>query len=222
MRSAAARFERVEWLYGTLSGKVIPWTKARGGTGDDPSVQAFVVDHEGKLVERASDAVAHQAREFAAFLLRQADAWDRTHARTRVPFLPPEITAEGEGEARRVACRALVDAAAEKVPAAVYVWRKETPGDDAKAKAEASASRRFAKESLGSAEAEKAAAGWVLVALDRSDPDQARLAKSLGVEAAPAVVLLVPGEAKPILLEKGISGGGLALHFRRHAPVKGK
>jgi hypothetical protein len=222
VRSLAARFERVEWLYGTLSGKVIPWTRSRGGTSDDPKVQAFVVEHDGKLVARCPDADVMEPRALSIFLQREAEAWDRTHARTKVPFLPPEIATEGEGATRKVTCRALLDAKAEKVPAAVYVWKKALPTDDAKGKAESEACRRFDRESLGSAEAAKAAEGWTLVLLDRADADQALLAKSLGVEVAPAVVLVVPGEPKPVVLDRGIGGGGLAVHFRKYAPAKGR
>lgn len=222
MIAQAARFERVEWIYDGLNGKIIPWTKANGGTSDDPSVLVFVVGHDGKVIEKAPDGESHQPRAFAQFLKRHADAWERTHPRMKVPFLPAEITAVGEGAARTVTCRALEDAKAEKAPAAVYVGRKGLAADDAKAKAEAAACRKFEKESLSSAEAARAAEGWALVVLDRSDPDQAILAKSLGVESAPTVVLVVPGETKPVLLEKTISGGGLALQFKKYGTTKGK
>jgi hypothetical protein len=221
-REAAARFERVEWLYGSLSGKVIPWTRRNGGTSDNPTLQVFVADPEGKVIARAPDADALEAKPLVEFLRVQFDAWERTHVGSKIPFEPAEVEGTGEGAARTVACRALDDARTEKRPAAVYVWRKGTDDGDAKAKAEVAACRKFARESLRGADAVKAAEGWTLLFLDLSEPDQALLAKSLGAEAAPQVILLVPGEEKPLLLDRAISGGGLAHHFRKHAPAKGR
>jgi hypothetical protein len=222
VKPIAARFERVEWLYGKLNGPVIPWTKAHGGTSDDPKVQVFVVEHDGRVVARASDADIYEPKPFALFLRDQADAWDRTHPHTRVPFRPVMVIGEGTGAARKLSCPALDEAKETKTPAAVYVWRRGVEGEDAKGKAEGDGCRRFEKDSLGSAEAAKAAEGWALFVLDRADADQAEFAKALGVEAAPGIVLVVPGEPKPVLLDKGISGSNLAYQFRKYAPAKPK
>lgn len=214
---AAARFERVEWLYDGLKGKIIPWTKANGGTSDDPSVQAFVVDLDGKVVERATDADAHQPKAFVRWLTKHADAWEKAHPKTKVAFVPAEIVAEGEGAERTVKCAALDDARAAGTPVAVYVGRGPRTDDDAKAKAEAAASRAFEKGTLNSDDAAKAASGWTLLRLDRGDKDQAALAKSLGVEEAPALLLFAPGAEKPQALPRDATGASLAFQMKKTA-----
>ncbi|MHC4821939.1 MAG: hypothetical protein ACYTDX_09500, partial [Planctomycetota bacterium] len=46
------RYEPVEWWYDGLKGKIIPWTLENGGKSHDPSILAFVVDFEGKVVSK--------------------------------------------------------------------------------------------------------------------------------------------------------------------------
>ena len=214
-----SRFETVEWLYDGLNGKIIPWTKQNGGTSDDPSVLTFAVGHDGKVIEKCADAEAHQPKAFAAWLRARADAWEKIHPRTKVPFEPAVLAVSGEGAARTVSCAAMDEAKAAKRPVALYIGREERSGDEAKAKAEIAACRKFEKEALGADEPAKAAAGWLLLRLDRADADQALLAKSLGVETAPAVVLLAPGAEKPVVLDRQATGGSLAYQLKKLAPA---
>ena len=218
MARAAARFERVEWIYDGLNGKIIPWTKANGGTSDDPSALVFAAGQDGRVLEKCPDATAHQPKAFVEWLGKQAAAWERAHPRTKVPFRDAELAAEGEGAARKVSCPALDEARGRKAPAALYVGREEPAGADAKGRAEAAAARKFEKEALGSGEAAKAAEGWTLLRVDRGDPDGAALARALGVEQAPAVLLFLPGEEKPVVLGRDATGGALALQMKKAAP----
>jgi len=211
----AARFERVEWLYDGLNGKIIPWTKANGGTSDDPSVLVFAVGPGGKVLEKAPDREAHQAKAFVEWLKRQADAWERAHPRTKVHFGPAEVAVTGEGADRKASCAVLDEARARGAPVAIYVGRGAREGDDAKAKAEAAACLRFEKEVLSSGEAAKAAAGWTLLRLDRGDPDQAGQARSLGAGEGPAVLLFAGERNEAQILDRKATGGGLAILLKK-------
>ena len=135
-----------------------------------------------------------------------------------MPFVPTTLTAVGTGAERRVTCLELETARTGGLPVALYVGREEKDNDDGKAKAEVAATRKFEKELLGSAEAATAAAGWTLLRVDRGDPDAARLASSFGVAQAPAIVLFLPDEAKPIQLDRLTSAGTLVKWFKKGAP----
>jgi len=134
-----SRFETVEWLYDGLNGKIIPWTREHGGTSDDPSVLVFLVGPDGKVVEKAPDREADQAKAFAKWLESRADEWERSHPRTKVPFVWTAVTASGSGADRRVACAELDQAHAKGDPVAVYVGLEKREGDDATGKTEAAA-----------------------------------------------------------------------------------
>ncbi len=211
----------MEWLYDGLKGKVIPWTKQSGGTSDDPSVQAFVVGPDGRVVERCADDESGQPKSFAAWLRRQADAWERSHFRTRIPFVPAKVVPRVNGMVLDPSCAVLEEAIAKKRPVALYVGREEREGDDAKAKAETAACRRFEAGPLGSEEAARASAGWVLLRLDRADLLHAHIARAYTSETAPAVVLLVPNLPKPTVLDRQASGSSLAYLLKKHQPAAG-
>jgi len=218
VKEQVTRFERVEWCYDGLNGKIIPWTLEHGGTSHDPSVQAFVLGADGEVIVRAPDAEVHQARSFARWAKAQADAYELEHPRTRVPFLPAEVEVEEDGDVRSVRCAALEEARAAKRPALLYLGRGEREGQDRRLRAEVEAARRFERSTLDSKKAAEEAAGWVLLRLDLADATQAAFAAGLGVERAPALVLFLPGAEGGQVLRPGLTGAALAYLLRKHRP----
>ena len=103
---------------------------------------------------------------------------------------------------------------------AIYVGRRAAKDGDAKAQAEAAACWKFERGPLCSSDAEKASAGWTLIRLDLGEEAEAVLAKSLGVAAGPAIVLCLPGEEKPAVLDAKTTGATLAAALKKNAPAK--
>lgn len=212
-----ARFETVEQFYDGLGGKLIPWTKEHGGTSDDPSAQVFVVGVDGEVVARAPDSTAYHAKALAEWLAGQAAAWERAHPRTALPLVRAEVALDGEGEEAAARCVALQAAKKERKPALLYFGRDSAPEGERKLSKEVAAARKFEEKTLDSKSAAEAAEGWVLLRFDLADPAHAKLAATLGVEAAPAVVLVVPGEEQPIDLGDP-APGSLRYQLRKHGP----
>lgn len=212
-----ARFERVEWIYDGLNGKIIPWTKQNGGTSDDPSCQAFVVGGNGAVVARAPDAAVHAAAPFAEWLREQALRYEKEHPRTRVPFVPAEVEEGGGEEGAPPRCAALEEAREAGRALLLYVGREPLAGDAKAARAETAAARKFEKGTLGSKPAAEAAAAFVLLRFDLSEKSHAALARAWAVERAPALLLWLPGEAAPRDLGTRLDGGALAYQLKKHA-----
>jgi hypothetical protein len=209
------RFEQAEWQYDGLNGKVIPWTKENGGTSEDPAVQVFVVRPDtGKAVRAARDE-AYAPAALAKWLKEQADAYEKAHPTTRVPFAPADLKVEVEGTSRSVSCPAIDAAKKDGKPVLVYASRGERADADKSAKEQISASRKLEKGLLNSEQAAKALEGWTLVRLDLADADHLAFAKTLGVEKAPALVALVPGDEKPHPIDASVSGEALAFKLRK-------
>ena len=219
----AARFEFAEWQYDGLNGKVIPWTKEHGGTSEDPAVQVFVVTPDGGQVTRVPRDDAYAPAEFAKWLKEQADAFDKSHPAFRMPFAAAELKVDVDGTSRKVACPAIDAAKKDGKPVLVYVSRGEHEGADKAdktAKAQAAASRKLEKGLLDSEQAAKAVEGWTLVKLDLADADQLAFAKTLGADKAPALVAIVPGEEKPLVIDATVTGEALAFKLRKVAGKK--
>ncbi len=215
-----SRFERVEWLYDGLNGKVIPWTKEHGGTSEDPAVQVFVVGLGGREVTRAPRDSAFAPEAFAKWLKDEADTFGKAHPVTRIPFVAAQVTKTQGGTTPTWSCAAIDDARSSKIPVLVYVGRGEPDASDKAAKAQAAASRKLEKGLLDSETAAKALDGWTLVKLDVADADHLAYAKSLGVEKAPALLLIVPGEEKPQVVDPSITADSLAFKLKKLAPKK--
>jgi hypothetical protein len=210
-----ARFEAVEWCYDGLNGKIIPWTLANGNTHEDPSVLAFVVAGDGKVVARADDAVPYRAASFSKWLAEQAAAYARSHPKTAMPFLPAEVTGTGEGEKRKVGCAELDAAKRDGKPVLLYFGREARKGDDKAAKKAVAASKKLEQKALDSKAAAEAAKGWVLLRFDLADPDHRRVAKAYGVARAPRLILIHPDEEKPVDLGGRISASSLKYQLRK-------
>jgi hypothetical protein len=213
---ALRRFELVDWQYDGLGGKVIRWTQENGSDHDDPSVLAFVAQSDGTVLEKAKDA--YTPSSFAKWLNRMADKVERANPKTRVPLVRADVVAEGEGAARKVRCAALDAAREAGKPVLVYVGRSSGADDGKAEKTQVATSRRFEKGTLSAKSAAAACEGWVLLHLDLRDPDHRIVAKTLGVEKAPALLMLLPGAEKPESLGTKLSGQSLAYKLKKHAP----
>jgi len=210
-------FECVEWRYDGLNGRVIEWTLEHGNTSHDPSVLAFVVGADGTVVAKAENRVPYAAPSFAEWLRAQAIAYERAHPRTAMPFVRAVVEGTGEGEERKVRCPALETARAESKAVLLYFGREA--GKDAKKehRREAKAARRMEKGTLDSKSAAEAAEGLTLLRFDLADGDHARFAKSLGVEAAPRILLWEPDEKEPEDLGERVSASSLRYRLRKRA-----
>jgi hypothetical protein len=211
------RFEPVEWLYDGLNGKIIKWTLENGGTSHDPSILAFVVGRDGEVFSSLMKGKQYAASSFAKWMEEQADAYEKLHPATRLPFQRAKVVARGEGTDRAHHCAALDEARAEK-PVLLYFGRDRFKEGDKTGKKENKLSRSFVKKTLNSKSAEKESKGWAMLRFDLADESHAAFAKTLGVEAAPALLMWLPGKDEPEALRKGISGQSLAVILKKHRP----
>src|SRR5262245_927765 len=214
------RFEQVEWHYDGLNGKVIPWTRQHGGTSEDPAVQVFVVTPDTGDVARAPRETAYAPSQFAKWLKEQADAFEKAHPATKVPFVPAEVAVQAEGTSRTWTCAAIDEARAASRPVLVYVSRGERADAEKALKAQAAAARKLEKAALDSSDVAKALEGWTLLRLDLADADHAAFAKTLGADKAPALLAIDPGEEKPQSLDTSLAGDALAFRIRKFAQPK--
>ena len=211
MKALLERFEKVEWVYDGLNGKIIPWTSEHGNKSHDPSVQAFVLKPDGEVLSRAPNAQVYQPGSFVKWAKAQVDDYEKRFPLTRVPFVRSDVTEQGDG----VRCAALDEAREAKKPVLLYFGRGERSGQAKKLRGEVKAARKFEKGTLGSKKAAEAAAGFVLIRFDLGEPHHATLANTFGVEKAPALVLIEPGAEAPELLKAKISGASLAYRLKK-------
>lgn len=217
------RFERVEQLYDGLNGKLIPWTKANGGTSDDPSAQVFVVGRDGAVIARCADGTAHAASGLARWVKEQADAYEKEHPRTRLALVSADVAWSGDGAERKAVCTALDAALAAGAPILIYAARDKVLEGEKGVKAEVAVARKFEKGVLDSKSAADAAAGWTLLRLDLAREADRALLATLGVTAAPQLVLIPAGTAAAdaakarVLPPRDVSAGSLATLLQRHA-----
>ncbi len=220
--AAARRFELVEWQYDGLNGKVIPWTLENGGKSRDPSAQLFVVSPGGKVAGRCAADKTFVASQAAEWLTEQAAAWEREHPRTAIPFRSAQVSAAADA----AVCVAFDEARAAGRPVLVYVAREgvaenrdEKITKELRARrAEAAACREIERGPLDSKLAADAAEGVTLLRLDLGDDAHAKWALAFGVEKAPALLFFAPGEEKPVVLPKTLSGADLAARLKKLAP----
>lgn len=212
VQKAFDRFETVEWLYDGLNGKVIKWTKEHGNDHDDPSVLVFVADADGNVLGKSENA--YQPAGFRKWLEEQADAYERAHPTTRMPFARAEVKVTGEGDAREASCAELDAAREDGRPVLVYVGRSAKADDDRKVASVLKACRKLEKGTLDSDSAADAAEGVLLLRLDVADDDHALLAKQLGAEKVPTLLLFAPG-AEPEDLGGRITGPSLAHKLKK-------
>ncbi|MHC4547476.1 MAG: hypothetical protein ACYTEZ_01755 [Planctomycetota bacterium] len=207
------KVEAVEWLYDGLNGKIIPWTLDNGGHSKDPSVQAFLVARDGKVFARCPDGQAYRASGFSRWLEEQLGRYERRFPRTAFRFETPDMdlidgkpTSESFEAARRAGR-----------PILLYAGRDSFGPEDKKAKKEVKAARKLEKGTLSDKKAAEAAKGCALFKLDLADARQAAFARTLGITQAPTLLLILPGQKKPLDLSK-LKGPSLAYHLKKRAP----
>lgn len=227
-RRQLQRFEAVEWQYDGLAGKVVKWTLANGGKSTDPAAQIFVVGADGKVAARIDDTKVSTPAAVAAWMRDQADAWERDHPRTAVPFARANVVLEaaagagiatGPAGAPSARCPALAEARESKRAALLYFGRDGEPSDKA-LKAEASAARRLERTLLDSRLVADAAAGVLLLRFDLGDDAHRAFAASLGVDRAPALLLWEPGAEKPSRIAPAATAPDLVFKLKKLAPPK--
>lgn len=216
LQKVLPRFEAVEQHYDGLNGKIIEWTLEHGNTNHDPSILAFVVGADGEVFASLMDGKQYQASAFTKWAEEQADAYEKLHPATRLPFVRGKVTVLGEGDEAEASCAALDEAREEGRPVLLYFGRGRFDEGDKDARREVKAARKFEGKTLDSKSAEKYAEGWVMLRFDLADEDHARLAEQFGVEEAPTLVLLPAGAEEPELLGSRTSAGALGSALRRH------
>jgi hypothetical protein len=212
-----SRYEPVEWKYDGLNGKIIPWTLENGGTSHDPSVLAFVVTPGETVVAMCPGGKTYQASGFSKWLREQADAYEREHPRTVVPLIRASVVEGGRGDTR-LRCPELDDSIEAGKPVLLYLGREGGRNDDKTDRKQVKAARAFEKKHFDSKSNAKAAEGWTLLRLDLADEEHAAFAKTLGIEAVPAVLAYLPGESEPVDLTRKLRSGSLAYQLRKLAP----
>jgi len=217
------RFEAVEQHYDGLNGKIIKWTLANGNANHDPSVLAFVVGPDGKVFASLMNGQQYQAGAFTKWAKQQANAYERAHPSTRLPFARAKVTVSGgaDGADGAATCEELDAARADEKPVLLYFGRGHFAPKDKTGKKEAKAAQKFEKGTLNSKSAEKYAVGWVLLRFDLADESHAVLAKQLGVESAPALLFFPVGAEAPQALDGRTSGAALGAVLKKHLPASG-
>lgn len=212
-----ARYEAVQWTYDGTGGAVIKWTLANGGKSTDPAAQLFVVGTDGTVLARCDDAKVYTPASVSEWLKGQADAWEKAHPRTALPFVRATVSVAAEGTTTTATC-AEVDAAREaKRPLLLYFGRDGDAADKTM-KADAAACRKFERTVLDSKNAADAATGWTLLRFDVSDAAHAKFGASLGVERTPALLVWEPAAAEPSRLPATVTAPDLAFKLRKLAP----
>ena len=215
------RFEPVEWCYDGLGGGIIKWTMEAGSKTDHPSVLAFVVGTDGKAFSLLDNGQQYNAGGFVKWAKTQADAYEKAHPSTRMPFQRADVKVRGEDTERKATCDALDAAREAKKPILLYFGRGHFEAEDKRGKKENKAARKFEKSVLNSKKAAKQADGFVLLRFDLYDEAHAVLGAQLKVPCAPSLLLWMPGDDAPSLLDKKITAGGLAMKLKKaKAPVK--
>jgi hypothetical protein len=181
-------------------------------------VLAFVVGRDGKVFASLMNGQQYQAGSFSKWAREQADAYDKAHPGTRLPFVRGKVSVRGEGADAKAVCGEFDDAREANKPILLYFGRGHYEAKDKKAKKENKLARKFEKGTLNSKTAEKQCAGWALLRFDLADEDHVVFARALGVETAPSLLLWLPGEGAPTALDRRITGQGLAIVLKKHRP----
>lgn len=146
----------------------------------------------------------------------QADAYERAHPSTRLPFIRCKVTIRGEGSDAQAVCKAVDEAREAGKPLLLYFGRSHFAPKDKKGKKESKMARKFEKGVLNSKTAQKECAGWALLRFDLADGNHRAYARSLQVETAPTLLLWAPGAEAPAVLDRRITGHGLAFVMKKH------
>ena len=208
----------MEWCYDGLGGSIIKWTMENGSPKDHPSLLAFVVGRDGKVVSLLDNGQQYQAGSLAKWATGQVNAYEKAHPSTRLPFVRASVDVLGEGTDLEATCKELAEAQEAGQPILLYFGRAHFEPKDKKAKKERKLSKSLEKGTLNSKTAAKQAEGWALLRFDLADEEHAAFAGTLGVTAAPAILMWLPGTEKPTPIDRKISGHSLAALLKKNKP----
>ena len=172
-----------------------------------------MVARDGQVLSKCSNPYA--GASFAKWMKDEVDKYERTHPRTVVPLVMAELVPDDHNG---YTCPAFDAARESKKPVLFYIGRDARPEDNRKIKKQVKAARRLEKAAFSSKKAAAAAKGWILLRLNLGEKEHAIFAKSLGIDAAPAVLMYLPDNKEPVDLGTRIRGANLVFHFKKHAP----
>ena len=191
-----------------------------GSPKDHPSLLAFIVGRDGKVFSLLDNGQQYQAGSLVKWAEAQLDEYEKAHPSTRLPFQRGHVEVNGEGTDKEVLCTEVTAAREAKKPMLLYFGQGHFDPKDKTAKKANKFSRKFEKGTLNSKVAAKEAKGWALLRFDLSEETQKTLADSFGVKGAPELLMWLPGEEKPTVLGRKITGRALAIHLKKHRPKK--
>lgn len=125
-KAAADSFERVLHHYDGLKGAVITWTLAHGNDNHDPSVLAWVLDPDGKVIEKCPSGTTYTASAMASWLKKMGQA--------SFPLVDPADYPLVKSEAARIAKRSGLGSTAAKLQ---QILAEEGLADDKRQQASA-------------------------------------------------------------------------------------
>lgn len=193
VQEAVQVFERVEWKYDGIGGRVIQWTKQHGNANDDPSVLVWVLDAKESVIGAPSAGEYQAPGPFAKWLSEMKVEHDRKTAR-----IPPEMAVQWE-ESSATVMEGVTSAIDQGKPVFVYVAIPQERQDEKEWKAARKECLKFEHGALADKGLAELAAKCYSVRLDFSDDAVKDLVKAWGVKRAPALVLIDPKkkDAKP-------------------------
>lgn len=187
----------------------------QGSKSDHPSVLAFVVGTDGKAFSLLDSGQQYQAGAFVKWAAEQANAYEKAHPSTRMPFARGSVDVRGEGTDRKASSDEIDEAREARKPMLLYFGRGHFDPKDKTGKKEAKAARKFEKAVLNAKKAAAEADGFELLRFDLYDEDHAVLARQFEVTRAPTLLMWMPGDEQPAALGKKITGGGLAAKLKK-------
>lgn len=192
----------VEWRYDGPDGKVIKWTNEHGNRMKDPAYQVWILRPDLTEFARWGPNRIYEPESFVRWLEEQAKEWAAAATGAGGGGVPKikfqeESAKEGEGGEFRFEEIDKACASGDR-PVLIYFQQPGTGSSLAtRGRAEESkASREFEKGVLASDAIIKLAGRFECFRIDMSREADRRLAKKLGVETAPAVVLWGAGGGK--------------------------
>ena len=192
VQEALRSYVFVEWRYDGKGGKVNQWARQHGDPEpNDPCILGWILDARENTLSGPPDGFFKDPETLAGRLVAVA----RSENAPGVPFLL--VDAQGGKPAIPEADEAL----GKGEPVLLYFLASEDPADKKTAKS-AKACRELEEKALASKKVEKAARAFACFKLDLGKAGNREYAGTLGVSAAPAVVLIPAGGGKPAVLKE--------------------
>lgn len=205
----------MEWCYDGLGGKIIEWTMENGSPKDHPSLLAFIVGRDGKVFSLLDNGQQYQASSLSKWAEEQANAYEKKHPTTRMPFARGSVRIRREGTDTKASSDEVDEAREKKQPILLYFGRGYHAPKDKVGKREVKRARKFEKGALNSKKSAAQAKGWVLLRFDLADEEHAAFAKQHGVTEAPTLMMWTPAGEKPVTLDRKITTGSLVMKMKK-------